>query len=486
MALLAERVTREVAMPELWRHGAGELAAMIAGKKASSLEVVEAHLKRIQAVNPTLNAVTRVLAEEARAAAAAADRAVAAGFPLGPLHGVPFTVKQNIDLVDCSTNWGLPALAEAMPPLDSPVVERMKAAGAIPIGRTNCPDMALRVSTDSSLYGLTRNPWHLGRTTGGSSGGEGAALASGMSPIGLGNDIGGSLRNPATCCGVASLKPSAGRVPLCTVIPAIDGPASFQLMPVEGPMARHVADVRLGLSIVAGRHPRDPYSVPAPMASPRAAGRRLRVAALPEPPGGSTDPRVAARARAAADALATAGYEVVSTVPPRFEEVVATWSAFIAADIRVLQPTIGPLMSEDANRFLGFFVDAMPVVDLTGYIGLLMTRQSLIRDWQQWFTGVDLMLTPTWTQLPFAHGWDAASRENTQATAELMRCVTIANLLGLPSACVPAGLVDGLPVGVMITGDRFADDKTLDAAEVVEAAFGLATPIDPVRGEVGS
>jgi amidase len=469
-------------MSELWRHGARELAAMIAARRVSSVEVVDAHLERIEAVNPALNAVTLVLAEEARAAAAAADRAVAAGVALGPLHGVPFTVKQNIDLVGCSTNWGLPALADARPPLDSPVVERMKKAGAIPIGRTNCPDMGLRISTDSSLYGLTRNPWHPKHTAGGSSGGEGAALAAGMSPIGLGNDIGGSLRNPATCCGIASIKPSAGRVPLCTLIPAVDGPASFQLMPVEGPMARRVADVRLGLGILAGRDPRDPYSVPAPMVSPRASGRPLRVAVLPEPPGGSTDPRIAACVRAAADALASAGYEMVGAVPPRFEEVITTWSNLIGADIRLLHPTIGPLMSEDANRFLAVMLEETPAIDLVGYAALLMTRQSLIRDWQQWFTDVDLVLTPTWTQLPFAHGWDAATRENTLATLELMRCVTIANLLGLPSAAVPAGLVDGLPVGVILTGDRFADDKTLDAAEIVESALGLATPIDPVRG----
>ena len=184
--------------------------------------------------------------------------------------------------------------------------------------------------------------------------------------------------------------------------------------------------------------------------------------------------------RAASDALAASGYDVVDHIPPRFEEVVATWTAFIAADIRVLTPAIGPLMSEEANRFLGSFVDAMPAVDLAGQIGLLMARQSLIRDWQQWFTGVDLVLTPTWTQLPFAHGWDTATRENMLATLELMRFVTIANLLGLPAARVPAGLVDGLPVGVVITGDRFADDKTLAAAEVVETALGLATPINPV------
>ena len=196
-------------MTELWQLDARTLAAKIAAKEVSSVEVVDAHLARIEATNPTINAVTRVLADEARAAAVVADRAVAAGDRLGPLHGVPCTVKQNIDQTGCATNWGLPALADAVPPVDSPVVERMRAAGAIPMARTNCPDMALRIHTDSALFGVTRNPWNLDRTAGGSSGGEGAALAVGMSPIGLGNDIGGSLRNPATVCGIASLKPSA-------------------------------------------------------------------------------------------------------------------------------------------------------------------------------------------------------------------------------------------------------------------------------------
>ena len=468
-------------MSELWRLDARVLAAMIAKREVSSAEVVDAHLERIEAVNPAVNAVTRVLTDEARAEAAAADRAIAAGEVPGPLHGVPFTVKQNIDLAGCSTNWGLPALADAIAPLDSPVVERMRAAGAVPIARTNCPDMALRVHTDSGLFGLTRNPWNLDRTAGGSSGGEGVALAVGMSPIGLGNDIGGSLRNPATCCGIASLKPSHGRVPSCTLIPGADGPASFQLMPVEGPMARRVADVRLGLEVLAGRHPRDPYSVPAPLESPRRGTVPCRVAALPEPPGGPTDARVADRVRAAAEALAGAGYEIVGTLPPRFEEAIDVWTRFIVADIRMLQPQIGPLMSDDANRFLGTFLESWPVLDLGGYTEVLMARQSIMREWSTWFTSVDLVLTPTWTELPFEHGWDAATPEQAAATITMLRCVMHANVLGLPSAAVPAGLVDGLPVGVLLTGDRFADDKTLTAAEAVEAALGLDTPIDPVQ-----
>jgi amidase len=340
--------------------------------------------------------------------------------------------------------------------------------------------MALRVHTDSSLFGLTRNPWDPARTTGGSSGGEASALAAGMTPIGLGNDIGGSLRNPATCCGIASLKPSHGVVPLCTLIPAPEGPASFQLMPVEGPMARTIGDVRLGLSVLAGRHRRDPYSVPVTLTAAPPEGRPWRVSLLADPPGGSTDPRVAERTRAAADALAGAGYEVVDTPPPRFEDVIAAWSDLIVADIRLMREQIAPMMSADAVGFLDAILESRPELDLPGYTAALMARQSLIREWAMWFADVDLVLTPTWTQLPFEHGWDARSAANAMATIELMRPVMPANVLGLPSACVPAGLVDGVPVGVLLTADRFADEVALDAAAVVEAALGLDTPIDPV------
>ena len=190
-------------MNELCKLSALELARHIATREVSCAEVVDAHLQRIREVNPALNAIVHVLEDEARSAAHAADARVADGLPLGPLHGVPFTVKENIDMAGLPTTWGVPALAKAVVPVDAPVVERMRAAGAIPIGRTNLPDMALRWHTDSSLHGLTRNPWHPGRTAGGSSGGEAAALASGMSPIGLGNDIGGSLRCPANACGIA-------------------------------------------------------------------------------------------------------------------------------------------------------------------------------------------------------------------------------------------------------------------------------------------
>lgn len=468
---------------ELWRMGSNDLAAMIAAKEVSSVEVVAAHLDRIGVVNPQLNAVTTLLADAALVAAAKADRVTAAGEALGPLHGVPITVKQNIDLVGSATNQGVVALADALPAADSPVAERMKAAGAIPIGRTNCPDMGLRLHTDSGLFGLTRNPWHPDRTAGGSSGGEGAALASGMSPLGLGNDIGGSLRNPATCCGIASIKPTQGTVPCHTTIPTADGGFGTQTMLAEGPMARRVADVRTALGVLAGRDPRDPESVPVVPPLPRPADRPVRVGVLAEPPGSTTDPRVAAVVRGAADALAAAGYDVVEATPPRFEEIAGVWLGLLTGDLVPVAELLLPLLSDDARTFLTVGGDFGTPLDPAQMLQTAMARQSLMRDWAVWFASeVDVLLTPTWTELPFEHGFDVSSPEASASIMVMARAVLPGNLLGIPSACVPAGLVDGLPVGVLVNADRYRDDLTLDVAEAIEAACGLDTPITPFPG----
>lgn len=468
-------------MTQLWQRGAQELAAMIAGKEVSSAEVVAAHLARIEAVNPKVNAITRVLADEARTAAAAADRKVAEGATLGPLHGVPFTVKENIDLAGTPTTWGVKMLANALVPVDAPVVQRMRGAGAIPIARTNLPDMGLRVHTDSSLHGLTRNPWNRMRTAAGSSGGEGAALATGMSPIGLGNDIGGSLRNPANACGIASIRPSAGRVPDAGMVPTEDHLLAVQLMNVQGPMARRIADVRLGLRVLMGAHPRDPAAISAPLEGP-AIARPIRVAVLPAPPGGTCDARVSQAVRRAADALADAGYAVVEACPPRYEEACAAWSELLLGDFAVILNQLAPLMGEGGRTFLNVAAQAVPpLANAAAFSQLLLRRHGIARAWSQFFGEHPLLLSPTWTQLPFEHGFDIAGAEGAAATIEMIRPVTPANLLGLPSACVPVtrDTDSGLPIGVLLTGALFRDDLCLDAAEVIEARCALQTPIDP-------
>ena len=312
----------------------------------SSREVVDAHLERIEAVNGHLNAIMLVLADEARAAADAADRSA----PAGALHGVPVTVKENIDLAGTPTTSGVPALAEAVAPVDAPQVERLRAAGAIPIARTNLPDLGLRIHTDSSLRGLTRNPWDPNVTAGGSSGGEGSALASGMSPLGLGNDVGGSLRNPAHCCGIASIKPTLGRVPHATVIPPEDLGPAMQLMAVEGVMARRVSDVRLGLGDRRGHASARPRVGPRP--ARRAAARVAPRGLLAEPPGGDTHPEIAAAVRRAGDALADAGYDVVEVEPPLYEAALDVWGRLLFIDIRAQEPVLRQVMGPDAIRFL--------------------------------------------------------------------------------------------------------------------------------------
>jgi amidase len=467
-------------MTQLWQRSARELAEQVAGRRTTATDLVEAHLARIAQVNPQLNAIVRVLGDEARADAARADAAQARGERLGPLHGVPFTVKENIDVAGLPTTWGVPALAGAVVPVDAPVVRRMRAAGAIPIGRTNLPDMALRITTESSLHGATRNPWHPWRTAGGSSGGDAAALATGMTPMGLGNDLGGSLRNPASACGIASIRPSAGRVPDAGYVPSEDRLLAVQLMNVQGPMARRVADVRLMLRVLSGADPRDPWSADAP-AVPRSVDGPVRVAVLPNPPGGDCDPAVAAAVRRAADALADAGYEPVEACPPRYEEVVHAWAQLLLTDFASVMPQMAPLIGAEGSAFLEAAVSAVPPFHSAAELShLLALRDGLGRAWSGFFADHPLLLSPTWTQLPFAAGADATPAGAAAAIA-MMRPVVPANLLGLPSACVNAGsdAASGLPIGVLITGPRWRDEACLDAAEAIESRCAVSTPIEP-------
>ena len=463
---------------ELWSRSALELASNIANKEVSSVEVVTAHLDRIAEVNPTINAVVRVLGESALESAAKADAATARGESLGAFHGVPFTIKENIDVAGQATTQGIPALAEAIPPQNAPVVDRMLASGAIPIGRTNLPDLGLRIHTDSTLYGRTKNPWNLDRTAGGSSGGEGAALASGMSPIGLGNDIGGSLRNPAHCCGIASIKPSTGVVPDAQYFITEDMTLAAQLMLNQGVMARTIADVRAGFGVIAGAHPRDPVSVPATLRD-LGDGEKLTIAVMAEPPGGSTHPGVAAVVRKAADALANAGHRVVEVTPPEFELACATWGAQMNGELTPNLPILESVMGEGGQAFLKLTQLAMPHVGLPELLAAQMQRNGLGRKWGLWFEEYPILLCPTWTQPAFVYDADIADAAGAAATVELMRPVLPPNLLGLPAVVVPAGMADDLPVGVQVVGARYTDLRCLAIAEQIETACGIRTPINP-------
>jgi amidase len=457
---------------ELWRNCAHELAELIRSKQVSSREVVQSHLDRIAAVNGKINAVTVTLAESALRAADLAD----ATAPTGPFHGVPFTIKENIDCTGSATTQGLPAFAAAMPARDAPVVARMKAAGAIPLGRTNLPEMGLRITTDNPLRGRTNNPWDLTRTTGGSSGGEGAALATGMSPIGLGNDIGGSLRNPAYCCGITALKSTVGRIPMVLSIPVSAQPISFRLMCVEGPMARSVADLRIAYRLLAGWHPNDPFSVPAVLEGPAVKKKAAIVTKMPF----STLPEsTLAAIRRAGRELEAAGWEIEEATPPELARVNEIWAHVLNTDLQHLLPLLTPVMSEASIGLLRNLLQQFDPKTKT-ITEVFAERDRLAVAWSAFFQDYPVVIGPTWADLPFLHDADLDPQSGAETTLRRLQFITPGNLLGIPSVALPMGVADGLPTGVQVYAERWREDLCLEVAGLLESRVGRITPIDPV------
>ena len=460
-------------MNELCNRSAIELAALIRTREVSSREVVDAHLARIEEVNPIINALTVVLAEQARDAADAADRSE----PVGPLHGVPFTVKENIDLLGTPTTSGLAVLADAQPTAHAPVVSRMLAAGAIPIGRTNLPELGLRIDTSNPLRGRTGNAWNPALTPGGSSGGEGAALGSRMSPLGLGNDIGGSLRAPAFCNGVVGLRPTMHRVPEATTIEPIDGALCGQMMATDGPMARTVADVRLAIGLLNGAHPRDPLSVDVALERPPLSRRVAGVVTTGLD--GPLAPSVVEGVRLAAAALLATGWEIEEIELPEFQHVFEVWNRIMCDDIPGMLAAVGPVIDPRLVAALEGHI-AYPYRTDPSTMSVHGERRRLMRVWTAMFASTPVVVTPVWPEPQFPG--DADLERGIGFITHMLQFATPAPLLGLPSLAVPTGVVDGLPTGVQIHADRWNDVHCLDAGAAIESVVGVLSSPDVTAG----
>ena len=470
---------------QLWQWDATDLAKAIRLRKISSREATESCLQRLDAVNPQLNAVTFQIAEAALRDADAADAAVKKGEPLGPLHGVPLSTKENIDQKDLPTPNGVVAYKDLIAPADSPVVANWRKAGAVFIGRTNAPAYSLRWDTDNALRGRTYNPWAKGRTPGGSSGGAGAAVAAGIGPISHGNDYGGSIRYPAYCCGVAGIRPTMGRVPAFNPSAQAERPPTIALFAVQGPLARTVKDVRLGLAAMSGRDPRDPWWVPAQHHG-RGPQRPLKVGLVTEAPGLYTHPQVAEAVRKAGAALSDAGYIVEEVTPPSIAAAVELWVKLVAADIReLLWDTIAANADPMAVKAVGLWRDALPPISMTEYIKGLSEITKHRRDWSLFLEQYPLLVGPNSGDLPFEIGFDTTDQARTNHVLKSQALMIVVNLIGFPSAAVPVGLAQvdgaprGLPLGVQVIANRYRENLALEAAEVIEAQHGLSTPIDP-------
>jgi amidase len=460
---------------ELWRMSATELAGVIRSRQVSAWEVVEAHLRRLDAVNPALNAIVIRLDEQALAAADAADRMAGTGADLAPLHGVPFTIKECFDLAGTPTTHGAKLWADAYPSQDAPDVARLKAAGAIPIGRTNLATITVRWHCQSELWGHTVSPWDATRTPGASSGGDAVAVATGMTPLGLGGDGLGSLRWPAQCCGITTLKPTFGRIPA-----AGEMTIGEQLLVVDGPLARRVADLRAAFAVLAGPDWRDPRTVPAPLSGPPLPGP-VRVAAVADPAdpaGHGTAPPVQAAVRTAAATLAAAGYLVEEAEPPGIDQAAQTALSMLnTPEWRAVIPLL-TAFDAPTREFLGQFYDACGNPDPAATVESFKTRHTLARQWGQFQQTRPLIVAPISTGIPFKVGTDLAAGKVAQ-TIWQMRMAIAVNALGLPAVAVPVGVAGGLPQVVQIIGPRYREDLCLDAAAALEQALGVLTPIDP-------
>ena len=463
-------------MADFWRMTAVEIAALVRAKQASATEVTRDALARLDAVNPAINAVVDHRPDEALAEAARVDRAIAAGDDVGPLAGVPATVKINLDQAGFATTNGVALQRDLVAHEDNPVVANLRHAGAILIGRTNAPAFSLRWFTSNRLHGATKNPHDPRLTPGGSSGGAAAAVAAGIGAIALGTDIAGSIRYPAYACGIHGLRPSLGRIPAYNAsLPERSiGP---QLTAISGPLARTIADLRLALAALSQRDPRDPWWVPAPLAGPPVP-KRAAVCASPE--GLETAPEVRAALEEAAARLARAGWEVeaVETLPPLREPAELQkliWCADGFADRLRLCEREG-----DAGA-LAFMTALQPLaetMDLEAFTQALTRRATLVREWQRYLDRAPLVLLPVSGELPFENDLDLAGREAFERVWRAQLTQLAVPFLGLPALAVSTGSVGSTPVGVQLVAGRYREDVCLEAAEIIEAGMPPVA-IDP-------
>ena len=465
---------------DLWQLDATDLARLIRTGQASAREAVDSVLGRLHKVNPAINAVVRVLEEEARALAETADAAQARGHALPPLHGVPVTTKVNVDQAGLPTDNGVIPLKDFIAQEDSPVVANLKHAGAIIIGRTNAPAFSMRIFSDNALHGRTLNPRDPAVTPGGSSGGAGAATATGIGAIAHGNDIGGSVRIPAYCNGVVGLRTGFARIPSFNPSAANVGrPVGGVMMAVQGPHTRTARDARLALEAMARGDRRDWRWNDVPMRGPPPA-RPIKVALVPEFPGGRTHPAQAAAVRRAGTHLRAAGYVVDEIMPPDLERCVDLWHAIIATDVGAgLLPTMQKMGDPDGVAAMTAWLELYKPVDLATYISALTEREGILFRWMGFFQRWPLVIMATLSDLPPTQRSDITV-EGQRQIFDSMRPALVAPLLGLPGLAVPVGSHEKLRTGVQIMAMRNREDLCLDAGEVIEAAEGIVTPIDPV------
>jgi amidase len=450
-----------------------EITREIRSKNVSPVEIVKLHLKRIETLHPKLNAFVHLDAAGAREQARAAESSILRGEPLGPLHGVPLTIKSCIDVAGWPCPAGSLLRKDYVPKQDAPLVSRLKAAGAILLGNTNTPEFLMAYETDNLLTGKTSNPWSLTHSAGGSSGGEAAAIAAGCSAGGVGSDGGGSIRVPAHFCGICGLKPTPGRVPATGHFPP--GAGAFSWIGVVGPMARTIADVRQLFNIMTGPDPGDALSAPVPRRSyAEKELRGLRVGILESDALGQATPETHAAVKRAAHHLSEQGFIVEPFRLSGLNRALQLWWRFFGSVIGHLirhsikdhEAHISPILRE----YLSFACANGPLT-LEQFMKACADRDLLRADLLRQMHDVPILISPVSSGAAFRHGGGNYSPGT--GYLDTMRYSQWLNLTGFPGASVPVSHSnEGLPIGVQVIGRPFDDELVLAVAESFESARG--------------
>ncbi|MFY9293840.1 MAG: amidase [Methylorubrum rhodinum] len=454
---------------------ATRLAELVRTKQLSPVEVVQAHLDRIDAIDPKVNAIVAV-AEGALAAAKEAEAAVMAGGDLGPLHGVPFTVKDSIDTAGVPTQRGSPIFEGRVPDADATSVARMKKAGGILLAKTNLPEFSYWIESDNLLSGRSNNPWDLDRTPGGSSGGESAAIAAGMSPLGLGTDLAISVRGPAAQTGIVSLKATHGRVPMTGIWP--QAPRRFWHV---GPMARSIRDLALAFSQLAGPDGQDAFAsstVPFDAGLGLAPNRKLRVGWMVGPGFGPIDTQVAATVKAAAEALKSEGHHVEEVRIPALERDFAL-DVFNKLHVMEMKPAFREATAghEDQMYRMARTMLSLPDTSMEDYVAAEQAAERLRDGYAAYFRNHDVLLTPVLPVPAHKHGISELVVNGETVDLTYLQGATVPlNVTGLPGLSMRFGTShEGLPINVQLVGSWQAETTLLHAASVLEG-------VSPVRG----
>jgi aspartyl-tRNA(Asn)/glutamyl-tRNA(Gln) amidotransferase subunit A len=453
---------------------ATKLAELIRNREISPVEVMQAHLDRIEAVNPTINAIVTV-AEDALKGAKAAEAAVLSGEDLGPLHGVPFTVKDSIDTAGVLTQRGSPIFKGRLPDADATSVARMKKAGGILLAKTNLPEFSYWIESDNLLSGRSNNPWDMTRTPGGSSGGESAAIAAGMSPIGLGTDLAISIRGPAAQTGITSMKATHGRVPMTGIWPR--APRRFWHV---GPMARSVRDVALAFSQLVGPDGQDAFAtstVQFDAGIGRQSYRQLRVGWMVGPGFGPVDPEVAATVKAAGEALKEIGVFVEQVGIPALERDFAL-DVFNRLHVMEMKPAFAEVTAGHENEMykMARTMLSLPDTSMKDYVDAEQAAERLRDGYADYFSRYDALITHVLPIPAHKHGVEQFTIVGQTVGATYLQGATVPlNVTGLPGVAMRFGTSkEGMPINVQIVGKWQAESTILHVASLLEG-------VSPVR-----